>query len=271
MNIKWFSYFLKTYIQRFFKDRRQESSIICFRKCPSVHRKYLGCKGSCLFVSYLFVKLLYLLNAIGQIFLLDKFLGVEFYTFGYYVLVFLLTDHRWVPTDRFPHVTLCDFRIRQSTNVHQYTVQCVLPINIFNEKVFAVLWFWLVAVAIVTLLSAFRWAWDVLVSESSFKYVQDTMEALGAIEFENKAEFETMKHFSNHYLGRDGLFLLKLVAKNAGHLVAAELLCDLWSSYQLDTNRLYTNGNVCCHRSKRFKATKINLSSARNNLLIHDV
>ena len=260
----------KTIHFRFFKDRKPENASPSPGDCSVVYRRYLGCKGSSLFASYLLVKLLYLFNAIGQIFLLDKFLGVEFYTFGYYVLMFLLANHRWMPTDRFPHVTLCDFRIRQSTNVHQYTVQCVLPINIFNEKVFAVLWFWLVIVSVVTLTSSFRWAWEVLVSESCFKYMQETLEALGGVEAESKNEFEMMRHFANHYLSRDGLFLLKLVSKNAGHLVAAELLHDLWHSYQLDSHRFYSNGNVCCQRSKKFKSSKV-LSRQTNRLLVHDV
>ena len=223
-------------------------------------------------MSYLFVKLLYLSNAIGQIFLLDKFLGVEFYTFGYYIMLFLLANSRWVPTDRFPHVTLCDFRIRQSTNVHQYTVQCVLPINIFNEKVFAVLWFWLASVAIVTLISAFRWAWQIFVSETCLGYVQNTVQGLSGAEIESKREYEILKHFANHYLARDGLFLLKLISKNAGHLVSAELLCELWSSYLLDSNNLYINESVCCKRSKKFKKT--NIVSRFNNatkLIVHDV
>ena len=33
------------------------------------------------------------------------------------------------------------------------------------------------------------------------------------------------------HLRRDGIFLLRLVAKNAGHMVATEMLCGLWDQY----------------------------------------
>ena len=63
----------------------------------------------------------------------------------------------WPMSDRFPRVTLCDFQIRQQTNVHRYTVQCVLPINLFNEKVFLFVWFWLTFVGLSTVLDLLYW------------------------------------------------------------------------------------------------------------------
>ena len=42
-------------------------------------------------------------------------------------------------------------------NIHTYTVQCSLPINLFNEKIFLIIWFWLYFTMIFTLIGFIYW------------------------------------------------------------------------------------------------------------------
>ena len=56
------------------------------------------------------------------------------------VLRAIVAGTDWTTSARFPRVTLCDFLVRRLANVQRYTVQCVLPINLFNEKIFLFVW-----------------------------------------------------------------------------------------------------------------------------------
>ena len=40
-----------------------------------------------------------------------------------------------------------------------------------------------------------------------------------------------IRRFAENYLRRDGLFIVRLISKNAGDLVAVEILCGLWENY----------------------------------------
>jgi len=53
-------------------------------------------------------------------------------------------------------------QVRRLGAVHRYTIQCVLPINLFNEKIYLFLWFWTVLVAIVTCISALSWLLNII-------------------------------------------------------------------------------------------------------------
>ena len=183
--------------------------------------------GNYLTFSYVMIKTLYVINSIGQLFLLDVILGYEYHALGITVVRHLLMGTDWSQSDRFPRVTLCDFSIRQNTNVHRYTFQCVLPINLFNEKIFVLVWFWLLFIAIVTTISLFQWLLRSVPWPPQVKFVRHQLRAMEACQRDNSV----IRKFTEHYLRRDGMFLLRLVSKNAGDLVAMELLGGLWGNY----------------------------------------
>ena len=45
------------------------------------------------------------------------------------------------------HLSSSDFKIREIGINHFYTVQCVLRINLFNEVIFIIQWFWLITIS----------------------------------------------------------------------------------------------------------------------------
>jgi hypothetical protein len=96
-------------------------------------------------------KLFYILNAVGQLFVLNAVLAAKYDTFGADIVRNLADNVDWTEESYvvFPRVTICEFKARgqDMVNVHPYTVQCVLPINLYNEKIYVFLWFWMIFVA----------------------------------------------------------------------------------------------------------------------------
>lgn len=108
---------------------------------------------------YLLVKSLNIINTGVQFYLLNIFLRTGNYSFyGYDAIRDILNQTSWEESGKFPRVTLCDFEVRQMGNIQPFTVQCVLIINVFNEKIFTMLWFWYSLLLLVSLASLIYWA-----------------------------------------------------------------------------------------------------------------
>lgn len=110
------------------------------------HRTYL--------YYFLTCELMNFLNVIMQIYLVDEFLGGTFTTYGLDVLNYVQLDQeiRVDPMVRiFPRMTKCSFhRFGASGDVQKYDALCILPLNIINEKIYIVMWFWFLFLALVT-------------------------------------------------------------------------------------------------------------------------
>ncbi|GAA48026.1 innexin unc-7, partial [Clonorchis sinensis] len=125
--------------------------------------------GSYLAGLYLIVKGLYVINSTGQLFLVSRFLGQPTVFYGFYMLLDLVHGDMWYETGKFPRVTFCDFDMRRmGSNYHRHTLQCVLGISMFNEKIFIFLWFWLMVISLMNINSFLRWCFRIALSGRSF-------------------------------------------------------------------------------------------------------
>uniref|UniRef100_A0A6G1SDC3 Innexin n=1 Tax=Aceria tosichella TaxID=561515 RepID=A0A6G1SDC3_9ACAR len=112
----------------------------------NMHQKYY----------YLFTlfELCNFLNVVGQIYVVDAFLGGTFTTYGLDVINYaqLEQDDRVDPMVKvFPRMTKCTFhRFGSSGDVQTHDALCILPLNIINEKIYIIMWFWFVFLAGVT-------------------------------------------------------------------------------------------------------------------------
>ena len=132
---------------------------------------------------------------------------------------------------RFPRVTMCDLKVRRLGAVHDYYVQCVLPINLFNEKIFLVVWFWLVFVLVVTTLSLLMWIGRFAYLPGQRHYVKRHLAFEQRLNTDNERK-RRAREFVRQYLSQDGVFILRLLAHNTSTVTATEFVTALWDNFK---------------------------------------
>ncbi|KAA0197187.1 Innexin [Fasciolopsis buskii] len=185
--------------------------------------------GNYLICLYLITKSLYILNVVGQFFFMNRILGTNYTFYGLDLLRDLAEGYMWQESGNFPRITLCDFEVRKLANTHRHTVQCVLPINMFNEKIFIFLWFWFILVAAVNTSSFLYWSYKSSFHGNRVHFIRKFLKLRDALEPGDKKRTFA---FVDSYLRQDGVFILRLVAQNAGELVASEIVERLWNMYK---------------------------------------
>ncbi|CAF4182933.1 unnamed protein product [Rotaria socialis] len=234
---------LKTYL-----DALNESngSICCGVSCPNFHVGYI--------TAYLAIKVLYIINSITQFFLLNTFLAFNFTSFGPEGINKLLTEGDWFESPRFPRVTMCDFMVRRlGSNQHWYSVQCNLPINMFNEKIFLAIWLWLIILTILNFLSIFPWI--VFLSkqqrssmihrylQTNSKFMEETKDLLSlqsASTYRTTDSWYKTNQFID-YLQVDGFLIFYIIAINTDDVTASEIIGFLYGSFTPSPSRFTTS------------------------------
>ncbi|KAI1715496.1 innexin domain-containing protein [Ditylenchus destructor] len=238
---------------RYQRDLVAKSKSVFLFALVNVGRVY----GAYVTVVYSFVKLLHLSNSILQFYFLNKFLETADYPlFGGHVLYDLLRDREWRDSGRFPRVTLCDFEIRVLGNIHRHTVQCVLVINMFLEKIFIFLWLWILFLAFLSAVNLAAWLATVAVPFCRQAFVEKYLD-FG--EGEHKSSME-ISLFVEKFLRPDGVLLLKMVSIHAGNIMCTKMTEALWVHYvhwrnssQVAINRKESLGSTSISRVDRVR------------------
>lgn len=160
-------------------------------------------------------------NIIGQMYLLDTFLGGEFTTFGVEVLKFteMEDENRIDPMIRiFPRMSKCTFhRYGPSGDVQKHDALCILPLNIINEKIYIFIWFWFVILAILSGL--------ILV----YRFFTAVSPRVRFMMLKSRARLSDRQVIESvmHYAGFGDWFIIYLLTKNLDPLHMRDVLKDL--------------------------------------------
>ena len=194
--------------------------------------------GNYLSVIFIMTKFLYLINSILQLFFIQFVLGQPGWLYGFSIWRSIFI-HNSVLTDSpyFPRVTLCDLRIREVGNLHRYTVQCVLPINMLNEKVFSLLWFWFFGVAIWNIFSFTIALFNFMNFYRRRNFIhrqyQLSKKTSGKL---TQTEFNS---FVDKFLKQDGFLIIRMIQNNSDNVLAPAVVDTLYKTYrESDRQRL---------------------------------
>ncbi|CAF4168835.1 unnamed protein product [Rotaria magnacalcarata] len=196
---------------------------------------------------YLLTKLIYIMNIFIQLTSLHYLMNFElkFNSLLHHFIVYSNTIRH--VSLQFPTNVLCDFVVRfLGKNKHRHTVQCVLPINVFNEKIFIFAYLWLIFLLICALYNLLiQWLLFILlhrrvvdtrvrrVRPISSKYrTDDSYEENEAMhKFDHRP---IAKNFSKRYLCCDGIVIMRLFDMNIDLVTMNDLMDDLWELYKTD-------------------------------------
>jgi innexin len=137
-------------------------------------------------------------------------------------------------------------------------VQCALPINLFNEKFFIYLWFWLIILAGATFANFIGWfklLFRRIRRNSMAKYLR-SMNKLG----NSEKEKEMFESFVDSYLHLDGAFVFAILRRNSNYIATSEIVCALWSIFTREFTRSHAQEKAVMIGQPNINSASINMS-----------
>ncbi|CDS37740.1 innexin unc 9 [Echinococcus multilocularis] len=229
-----------------------QHNVLSFTQCASlcVFGKRLGNRTA---VLYLFVKFLYIVNCLGQLFLVMRFLGPDNasqsspLTFSQRLFNLTTSRQEWGGSDIFPLQTLCPIRVPNlGIRSQLYTAICALPVNMLNQKIYLFLWVWIIAVLALSLFTAVMWTLRLLLRSHSKAFLRSFLEISllassplphNEVQGDSHApqlvalRAKQMEVFLKNVVGCDGSFLIRMLRLNAGDVIAGEILVAWWQLF----------------------------------------
>ncbi|KAE9549809.1 hypothetical protein FO519_006974 [Halicephalobus sp. NKZ332] len=209
--------------------------------CNTIAEKLIVAKtkeSRVVFVSYLttiyfLMKFCALLAIILQLQILQFFINADSVFWGFGLLKDLTSGSDWRVNGYFPRVTFCDLQTRDLGQQRPHTIQCVLMLNMFIEKIYLFLWAWFLFTFVLTVVNILWWASKVVFINRRVKMINDALAQSGV----EDRDARDIKEFIVKYLRSDGIVVLKLIEANVGYIMMSDVCKRLWENYFQITNK----------------------------------
>ncbi|CAF0970631.1 unnamed protein product [Rotaria sp. Silwood1] len=194
---------------------------------------------------YLFIKVIYIMNILIQLISLHYLMNFELTFHSLFQRLMIYSSTVRHVSLQFPTNVLCDFIVRfLGKNKHRHTVQCVLPINVFNEKIFIFAYLWLILLLICTLYNLLiQWILFILLHRNVIDTRIRRLRPMSS-KFRINDNYQENEHvrvfdyqpitksFSRDYLRCDGIVIMRLFDMNIDLVTMNDLMNDLWELYK---------------------------------------
>jgi len=125
---------------------------------------------------------------------------------------------------------MCDFQVRVLGNTHRYSLQCLIWINMLNEKLYLFLWWWFLLVAIFSIIDLFYWLAALFLPGSSASFIRRYLSARHTNTAQPINEY-AVRTFVSRNLRIDGVLILRVMSTNVGDLMTTYVIEKLWDTY----------------------------------------
>jgi len=143
--------------------------------------------------------------------------------YGFNTLGTLFSGFSLPESKLFPRITLCDFQIRELGERHYYTVECILVINIFIEKMYFILWLWFWVLLIITIMDTMYFIYRIFIRHSRNVFIVQHLDLI----VKSRTSKETEFRYFLRYFPVDNLFTLWIIGANSNAIIVAEILDEL--------------------------------------------
>ncbi|XP_033732335.1 innexin unc-7-like [Pecten maximus] len=191
-----------------------------------------GCPWGWLTLLILFTKLLYFINIITQLSVMDGILKSDNQSsFGRQMFDNIIGGNQsefHTFDSPFSRITLCSFQINQLQALQRWTVQCIHNNIAYYEMIMCFLWLWFVVVSVITTTSGLVQSLTVIMPVFRNRYIKSYLYM--SKEVSPSPSDNDIGRFAGSEITEDGVFVLKAIGEASSEHLVRDAVIYLWHS-----------------------------------------